>query len=40
MDRQVGDTVAHTRYSGATFKTEDGKEMLFSREGDILAIVD
>lgn len=34
---EVGDTVVFATYSGTTFKTEEGKEILFMREGDILA---
>ncbi len=39
MDVQVGDTVVYAKYSGTTFKTPEGKEILILREGDILAIV-
>ena len=39
MDVKVGDTVVYAKYSGTTFKSEDGNEILFMRESDILAIL-
>jgi chaperonin GroES len=39
MEVKVGDTVVYAKYSGTTFKTEGGKEILFMRESDILAIL-
>jgi chaperonin GroES len=39
MDVKVGDVVVYAKYSGTTFKTEDGDEILFIRESDILAIL-
>ena len=39
MDVKVGDIVVYAKYSGTTFKTEDGDEILFVRESDILAIL-
>jgi len=39
LDVKVGDTVVYAKYSGTTFKTADGKEILFLKESDILAIV-
>lgn len=39
MDVKVGDTVVYAKYSGTSFKTEEGKEILFVRESDILAIL-
>ena len=39
MEVKVGDTVVYAKYSGTTFKSEDGKEILFMRESDILAIL-
>ena len=39
MEVKVGDTVVYAKYSGTTFKTEDGNEILFMRESDILAIL-
>jgi chaperonin GroES len=39
MDVEVGDVVVYAKYSGTTFKTEDGNEVLFIRESDILAIL-
>ena len=40
MDVEVGDTVVYAKYSGTTFKTEEGDEILFVKESDILAILD
>jgi chaperonin GroES len=40
MDVEVGDTVVYAKYSGTTFKTEGGQEVLFLRESDILAILE
>ncbi len=39
MEVKVGDTIVYAKYSGTSFKTEDGKEILFMRESDILAIL-
>ena len=39
MEVKVGDTVVYAKYSGTTFKSEDGNEILFMRESDILAIL-
>ena len=39
MDVKVGDVVVYAKYSGTTFKTEDGDEVLFIKESDILAIL-
>ena len=39
MEVSVGDTVVYAKYSGTTFKDEDGKEILFMRESDILAVL-
>jgi chaperonin GroES len=39
MEVKVGDKVVYAKYSGTTFKTEDGNEILFMRESDILAIL-
>ena len=39
MEVKVGDTVVYAKYSGTTFKTGDGKEILFMRESDILAVL-
>jgi len=39
MDVKVGDMVVYAKYSGTTFKTEDGDEVLFIKEGDILAVM-
>jgi len=40
MEVKVGDIVVFAKYSGTQFKTEDGKEILFMRESDILAILE
>jgi chaperonin GroES len=39
MDVMVGQTVIYAKYSGTSFKTEDGKELLFIRESDILGVL-
>ena len=39
MEVKIGDRVVYAKYSGTTFKTEDGKEILFMRESDILAVL-
>jgi chaperonin GroES len=39
MEVKVGDVVVYAKYSGTTFKTRDGKELLILKESDILAIV-
>jgi len=39
MDVSVGDTVVFAKYSGTTYKTDDGTEVLLMRESDILAIL-
>ncbi|MEE9616538.1 MAG: co-chaperone GroES [Anaerolineae bacterium] len=39
MEVKVGDTVVYAKYAGTSFKTDDGKEILFIKEGDILAIL-
>jgi len=40
MDVKVGDTVVYAKYSGTSFKTEEGKEILFIKGSDILAILE
>lgn len=40
MDVKVGDTVVYAKYAGTSFKTQDGKEILFLKENDILAILE
>jgi len=37
---QVGDLVIFAKYSGTTFKTRDGKEMLILRVDDILGVIE
>jgi chaperonin GroES len=39
MDVGVGDTVVFAKYSGTTFKTDEGKELLLMKESDILAVL-
>jgi chaperonin GroES len=39
MDVKVGDIVVYAKYSGTSFKTEEGKEILFVKESDILAVL-
>ncbi len=39
MDVKVGDLVVYAKYSGTTFKTEGGDEVLFIKESDILAVL-
>jgi len=39
MEVKVGDTVVYARYAGTSFKMEGSKEILFLKEGDILAII-
>ena len=39
MEVKVGDTVVYAKYTGTSFKTDDGKEILFIKESDILAIM-
>lgn len=39
MEVKVGDMVVYAKYSGTTFKTEDGKEYLFLKESDILGVL-
>jgi chaperonin GroES len=39
MDVGVGDVVVYAKYSGTTFKTEDGDEILFIKQSDILGVL-
>ena len=39
MDVGVGDTVVFAKYSGTTFKTDEGKELLLMKESDLLAVL-
>ena len=39
MEVKVGATVVYAKYAGTSFKMEGGKEILFIKEGDILAIL-
>jgi len=39
MEVKVGDTVVYAKYAGTSFKMEGGKEILFIKESDILAIL-
>jgi chaperonin GroES len=40
MDIKVGDTVVYAKYSGTSFKTDEGTEILFLKQSDILAVVE
>ncbi len=40
MEVKVGNTVVYAKYAGTSFKTEDGQEILFLKESDILAILE
>ena len=40
MEIKVGDVVVYAKYSGTSFKTTDGKEVLFMKESDVLAILE
>ena len=37
---EVGDKIIYAKYSGTTFKTEEGEDILFIKESDILAILE
>ncbi len=37
---RVGDVVLYAKYSGTTFKTREGKELLVLREDDILGVIE
>ena len=37
IEVEVGNTIVYAKYTGTSFKTEDGREVLFIRESDILA---
>jgi chaperonin GroES len=39
MDVGVGDTVVFAKYSGTTFRTDEGQELLLMRESDVLAVL-
>ncbi|HEY72280.1 MAG: co-chaperone GroES [Chloroflexi bacterium] len=39
MEVKVGDTVVYAKYAGTSFKGEGGKEILFLKESDILAVL-
>jgi chaperonin GroES len=39
MDVVAGDTVVFAKYSGSTFKTDEGKELLLMKESDVLAVL-
>ena len=40
IEVKVGDTVVFAKYSGTTFKTRDGQEILFMKASDVLAILE
>jgi co-chaperonin GroES (HSP10) len=37
MEVKAGDIVVFAKYAGTKFKTEDGKDVLFMKESDVLA---
>jgi chaperonin GroES len=39
LDVEVNDTVIFAKYAGTSFKTEDGRDILFMKESDILAVL-
>jgi len=39
MEVKVGDRVVYAKYAGTAFKMEDGNEILFLKESDVLAIL-
>jgi chaperonin GroES len=39
IDVGVGESIVFAKYSGTTFKTDEGKELLLMRESDVLAIL-
>jgi chaperonin GroES len=39
MEIKVGDTVVFAKYSGTKYKTQDGREILFMKESDVLAVL-
>jgi chaperonin GroES len=40
LEVQVGDKVVFAKYAGTKYKTEDGDEIQFMKESDILAILE
>jgi chaperonin GroES len=40
LEIQVGDKVVFAKYAGTKYKTEDGDEIQFMKESDILAILE
>ena len=39
LEVKVGDRVVYAKYAGTAFKAEGGKEILFLKESDILAVL-
>ena len=39
MEVKVDDTIVYAKYSGTSFKTEGGKEILFMKESDVLGVL-
>jgi chaperonin GroES len=39
MELKEGDTVVFAKYSGTKYKTQDGREILFMKESDVLAVL-
>ena len=40
MEIKVGDVVVYAKCPGTSFKTEDGKDILFMKENDVLAVLE
>jgi chaperonin GroES len=40
LDIKVGDKVVFAKYAGTKYKTEDGDEIQFMKESDILAVLE
>lgn len=40
LEVDVGDKVVFAKYAGTTYKTEDGEELQFMKESDILAVLE
>ena len=39
MEVKVDDTIVYAKYSGTSFKTEGGQEILFMKESDVLGVL-
>lgn len=40
LEIKVGDVIVYAKYAGTQFKTTDGKQVLFLKESDVLAVLD